>query len=151
MPQQCHSMGRDRGQRPRSLRWFSAQCVHFGSIKREIYKFIAQQRKGDLHAGKFLLVMPATDAALKRVKAFACNAWRRKAELSHDASCAQEQDWQRFDLVAAANDNMKALFGKFTETGGSQTMCLESCLCSPSRLKHPNKAKKCYCPRSLCR
>ena len=82
---------------------------------------------------------------------FACNNWRRKAELSHDAPCAQGQDWQRFDVVAAANDNMKALFGKFTETGGSQTMCLESCLCSPSRLKHPNKAKKCYCPWSQCR
>ena len=28
-------------------------------------------------------------------------------------------------------------------------MCLESCLCSPIRLEHPNKAKKCYCPWSL--
>ena len=77
----CHSSavawGGAGGQRPRSLCCFLAQCVHFGSIKREIYIFIAQQRKGDLHAGKLLLVMPATNAAsersfsaLKRVKAY---------------------------------------------------------------------------------
>ena len=77
----CHSIavasGGAGGQRPRSLCCFSTQYVHFGSIKREIYKFIAQQRKGDLHAGKLLLVMPAANAArersfsaLKRVKAY---------------------------------------------------------------------------------
>ena len=49
--------------------------------------------------GKLLLVMPATNAAsewsfsaLRRVKTFACNNWRRTAEPSHDASCPQGQD-----------------------------------------------------------
>ena len=95
----CHSSavawGGAGGQRPRSLRCFSVQCVHFGSIKREIYIFIAQQRKGDLHAGKLLLVMPATNAAsersfsaLKRVKAYlraTPGDAKIKAELSHHA------------------------------------------------------------------
>ena len=53
-----------------------------------------------------------------------------------------------FNQRGSTSDNMKTECSCLEKS--PQTMCLGSCLCSPCRIKHPNEAKKCYCP-SLCR
>ena len=53
-----------------------------------------------------------------------------------------------FNQRGSTSDNMKTECSCLEKS--TQTMCFGSCLCSPCRIKHPNEAKKCYCP-SLCR
>ena len=53
-----------------------------------------------------------------------------------------------FNQRCSTSDNMKTECSCLEKS--PQTMCFGSCLCSQCRIKHPNEAKKCYCP-SLCR
>ena len=90
------------------------------------------------------LLAPVDLASLSQVKV----PINQKASTFPKKSLETIQRSVPFNQRGSTSDNMKTECSCLEKS--PQTMCLGSCLCSPCRIKHPNEAKKCYCP-SLCR